>query len=175
MDLQDVELREIHPFFASLEREKELVMMTADSAIKSKFVAGVRANGELAGIVGIRMTYGFIPELFIVVKEEYQGMHLSNELMEKELHFAQENYNFLTLSTYLKKEYEAALYLYEKYGFKYLRKRRDHYWMYIPFNGKGKIIGRLLPFIYPLLPYLSSLFSGRILVRVYRRLFRRKI
>ncbi len=175
MDLQDIELREIRPFFDSLGREKELVMMTADSAMKSKFAAGVRVNGELAGIVGIRMTYGFIPELFIVVKGEYQGMHLGNELMGKELHFAQRDYSYLTLSTHQTEEYTAAMRLYQKVGFKVFRCKGNHLWMYIPFNKKGKIIGRFLPFIYPVLPYLSYLRSGDIFRLGYRRLFRRRL
>jgi len=79
-------------------------MMSADSVTASSFVAGIRIDKELAGITGILIVYKFIPDLFIVVKARYQGLHLSNELMERNLHFTRENDNFLTLSTYLRKE-----------------------------------------------------------------------
>jgi len=173
--LLDVELGEIPAFFDSLGREKELVMMNTESVIASSFVAGIRTKNELAGLTGIRITYHFIPDLFIVVKEKFQGEGLANKLMEKNLHFAKENYNFLTLSTYLRKEYEPALHLYGKYGFKYLRKRGEHYWMYVSFNRKGKVFCKLLPLAFPVLPYLSYLFSGGIFRSGYKKLFRRKI
>lgn len=175
MELQDVTLEEIAPFFDSLEREKELVMMNVESVMASSFVAGARAGDDLAGITGIRISYGFLPALFIVVKSKYQGMNLGNQLMEKNLDFARRHYSYLTLSTEKNDEYNAALHLYQKHGFKHLYHRGNRYWMYIFFNGKGEMICRLLPFVLPVLPYLSSLFSGQILVQVYKRLFRRKI
>lgn len=175
MELQNIELWEIAPFFDSLGREKELVMMNSDSVMASSFIAGIRVDNELAGVTGIRIIYKFIPDLFIVVKEKYQGLHLSNNLMEKNLNFARENYDFLTLSTYLRKDYEAALHLYEKYGFKYLRRQGEHYWMHISFNRKGEIACKLLPLlISPVLPFLSHLFSGRIFRAGYKKLFQRR-
>lgn len=175
MELQDIELQEIRPFFASLGREKELAMMTAESAMKSKFIAGVRVNGELAGIVGIRTIYGFIPDLFIVIKEKYQAKHLGNELMAKNLNFAQRNYSYLTLSTYQTEEYAAARHLYRKFGFRHLRQQGTHCWMYLPFNWRGEILCKLLPFIFPILPYLHALLTGHIFIAAYRRLFWRRV
>jgi len=172
LELQDIALEEITPFFDSLGREKELAMINAESVMSSSFITGTKAGGDLTGITGIRITYKFIPDLFIVVKEKYQGMKFGDELMEKNLRFAEENYDFLTLSTYRKEEYQAPLHLYNKHGFKDLYRKGNHVWMYIPFNRKGRIICRLLPFILPVLPYLSSLFSGQIFLQVFNRLFR---
>lgn len=148
MKLHDVELSEIAPFFDSLGCEKELAMMSVESAMACSFLAGIRTNGELVGLTGIRMQYGFIPNLFVVVKEKYQGMGVGNKLLEKNLSFAKQNYNFLTLATRDTKEYESALHLYEKHNFKYFRRQGRHVRMYIPFTKKGEIVGRFLSPIY---------------------------
>src|SRR4030042_3034953 len=148
MELQDVELREISPFFNSLGREKDLVMMTVDSVMACNFVAGVRSNNELAGLTGIRLQYGFIPSLFIVVKEKHQGTGVGDKLLKKNISYARKKYNFLTLATWEKREYKAALHLYRRHGFKLFYKRGPHLRMCIFFNRKGEIARKLLPLIY---------------------------
>lgn len=175
MELQDIKLEEIAPFFDSLGHEKELVMMNAAAAMTSRFIAGARAGDDLAGITGIRISYGFLPALFIVVKSKYQGMNLGNQLMEKNLDFARRHYSYLTLSTEKNDEYNAALHLYQKHGFKHLYRRGNRYWMYISFNGKGEMICRLLPLVFPVLPYLYAMLTGQIFVAAYRRLRRRSV
>jgi GNAT superfamily N-acetyltransferase len=159
MELQDVKRREISPFFDSLGREKELVMMTAESVMASDFVAGIRSNRELAGLTGIRMQFRLIPSLFIVVKDKYQGMGLGNKLLEKNIAYARSKYNFLTLDTWAKPEYGAALHLYKKHGFKLSHKKALHQWFCISFNKKGDIFRRFLPLMYTILPVVSHVYS----------------
>lgn len=148
MELYDVELSEIVPFFDSIGRDKDLVMIDAESVMTCKFVAGIRINNELAGLTGIRMRYRFIPNLFIVVKAKYQGMGLGSKLLEKDMSFAHKKYSFLTLATRDTKEYEAALHLYKKHGFKIFHKDGHHIRMYIHFNKKGEIASRLAALVY---------------------------
>lgn len=174
MELQDIELDEISPFFESLGRETELVMMNADAVKTSCFIAGIRKNQGLVGITGIRKNYGFIPDLFIVVKHQYQGYHFGEKLMEINLRFATTNYSFLILSTYMRQEYEAAIHLYKKHGFKDLFCQGDHCWMYISFNIKGKLICRILPYILPILPFLSYLVTGKLFKIVYGKILKKK-
>ena len=143
-----MELSEIAPFFDSIGRDKELVMMDAKSAMASRFVTGTRSNNELVGLAGIRMRYGFIPSLFIVVKVEYRGMGLGSKLLEKCLSFAQKNYGYLTLATRDTKEYEPALRLYKKYGLQVFRKSGHHIRMCVCFNKKGEVVSKLLPFVF---------------------------
>ena len=153
MELHNIELSEIAPFFDSIGQDKELVMMDAKSAMASRFVTGIRSNNELVGLAGIRMRYGLIPSLFIVVKVEYRRTGLGSKLLEKCLPFAQENYGYLTLATRDTKEYEPALRLYKKYGFQIFRKSGHHIRMCVFFNKKGKIASKFLPYVYFLLAF----------------------
>ncbi len=151
MDLQDVELSEIPSFFNSLGREKDRVMMTIDAVMACDFVAGIRSQGELVGLTGIRIQYGFIPNLFIVVKGKYQGAGLGSKLLEKNISYARQQYDFLTLTTWDKKEYVPALNLYRKCGFNLFYGKGQRLRMYISFNKKGEIMCNVLPLIYAVL------------------------
>jgi len=155
----NVELDEISQFFNSLGREKELVMMTAEAVMACDFVAGTRSQGELAGLTGIRTQYGFIPSLFIVVKEKYQGLGLGHKLLETNISYARKKYNFLSLDTWQRPEYDAALHIYKKHGFRPVYKKGSHIWMCIPFNKKGNMVRNFLPLIYTVLPVISALYS----------------
>jgi GNAT superfamily N-acetyltransferase len=160
MELQDVELREIPSFFNSLGREKDLVRMNLESVMACNFIAGIRNKGELAGLTGIRIQFGFIPNLFIVVKEKYHGMGLANKLLEKNISHARKKYNFLTLTTWERKEYEAALHLYKKHGFKLFYRKGARLRMCISFNRKGDIARKFLPLIYLVLSAFWDLRSA---------------
>jgi GNAT superfamily N-acetyltransferase len=165
MDLQDVELSEIPAFFNALGREKDLVMMNLESVMACDFIAGIRSNNELAGLTGIRIQYGFIPSLFIVVKEKYQGKGFASRLLGKNIAYARMKYSFLSLDTWQRPEYDTALHIYKKHGFMPVYNKGEHLWMCIPFNKKGKVIRNFLPLIYTVLPVISA---------VYSRLVRRK-
>lgn len=162
MELQDVELSEIPSFFNSLGREKDLVMMSTESVMACDFVAGIRSQGKLAGLTGIRTQYGFIPNLFIVVEGKYQDKGLANRLLEKNISYARTRYNLLTLATWERKEYEAAFHLYKKHGFRLFYKRGPHIRMYICFNRKGAITLRFLRYFYFVLSAFRGLRSGLI-------------
>ena len=157
MELQGIARDEIAPFFTALGHEKELVMITLDSLMSCDFIAGIRSHGELAGLTGIRLQYGFIPSVFIVVKDKYQGMGLGNKLVEKNVSFARKQYDLLTLATWDRKEYEAAIHLYNKHGFRIFNKRGGQMRMCICFNRKGRFIQSLLPLIYSVSPALNRL------------------
>jgi GNAT superfamily N-acetyltransferase len=159
MELQDVKIDEISPFFNSLGREREMVMMTAEAVMACNFVAGARSQGELAGLTGIRTQYGFIPSLFIVVKKKYQGLGLGNKLLEKNISYARKKYNFLSLDTWQQPEYDAAQHIYIKHGFRPVYKKGNHLWMCIPFNKRGNMVRNFLPLIYTVLPVIFALYS----------------
>lgn len=151
MELQGLELHEIPPFFNTLDREKDLVKMNPEKVMACDFVAGVKSRGELAGLTGIRIQYGFIPNLFIVINKKNQGGGLGNKLLEKNISYAKQHYNFLTLTTWDKEEYAPALNLYRKYRFNLFYRNGQRLRMYIVFNKKGEIICKVLPLIYAVL------------------------
>jgi len=170
LELQGLEISEIAPFFDSLGREKELVMMTAASAMKSVFIGGIREEGELAGIVGIRKEYGLFPAEFIVVKERFWRWGIGTKLREMNIAYARRRYCLLLSSTWDIEAYRALLYSSLKLGFKKFYRREKHIYLYLPFNFKGKLLGRLLPFIYSWLPYAYEVYSGRVFRVFWNRL-----
>jgi len=181
MELRNIKIDEIEPFFDSLTREKELMRLPLKGILSSDFITGVRVNDKLAGIAGIVKTQPLIPSCFFLVKDEYQGKGFGSKLGRDVLEYAKGNYNYLTLYTMETKEYEPARHLYNKLGFRtfypFYRKRiyqkLNQCWMCLYFNGKGKVICTFLPIIYPLSPYMSLLLSMRTPRQVYKRLFKR--
>lgn len=173
MELQDVDIREIEPFFRSLGAEKDLVQMSVERVLNADFLAGARVDNNLAGTGGIMKRFLSTPELFIVVKSQYQKRGLGNEIMQKLISFAKKKYHFLTLTTHRSKEYAPAMSLYRKNNFKCFNYPGDRYFMCLPFTLKGKILCRLLSFIYvihfsplgKILCYLYSLYKKRFIYK----------
>lgn len=170
MELQDVAIQEIEPFFRSLGAEKDLVQMSVEGVLNADFLAGARVDNNLAGIGGIMKRFLSTPELFIVVKFHYQKGGLGNEIMQKLISFAKRRYSFLTLTTLKSKEYAPAVSLYRKNNFKCVNYTSNRYFMYLPFTLKGKILCQLLALIYisdqffafrKILHYLYSLYRRR--------------
>jgi len=180
MELQNIKIEEIEPFFNSLTHEKELMRLPLKGILSSEFITGVRVNDKLAGIAGIVKTQPLIPSCYFVVKSEYQGKGVGSKLGRDVLEYAKGNYSYLTLYTMETKKYEPARHLYNKLGFRtfypFYRKRiyqkLNQCWMCLYFNRKGEVICKFLPLIYPLSPYMSLQFSMQTLRRVYKRLFK---
>ena len=165
----------IKDFFSTLDDEKRTLQMTAENVIQSKHVFCVGEPGEIRGLVGIRINYLCIPDLFIVVKKEYQGQGYGHKLMMMDCEFAAKHYSFLTLSTHLTPDYASAIHLYRKYGFKQFYQHGDHVWFILPFNTRGEIARRVLPFVMPYLPFLSAVFTvalAKAIIRKFRELAR---
>lgn len=170
MEFQDVDLQEIEPFFRSLGAEKDLAMMSIEAVLDAEFVAGARVDSDLAGIGGIMRRFLSTPELFIVVKRQYQERGLGNEIMRKLISFAKKRYSFLTLTTVRSEEYAPAVSLYRKNSFKCFSCPDNRYFMCLPFSLKGKIVCQLLSLIYAI--NFSPLGKiSRYLCNLYRRRF----
>jgi GNAT superfamily N-acetyltransferase len=163
MEFQDVDIQEIEPFFRSLGAERDLVQMSVEGVLNAEFVAGARVDNNLAGIGGIMKRFLSTPELFIVVKFQYQKRGLGNEIMQKLISFVKRRYSFLTLTTHRAKEYAPAVSLYRKNNFKVFKCPDNRYFMCLPFNLKGKILCWILSHIY----VISFSPLGKILQYVY--------
>ena len=92
--------------------------------------------------------------------------------MDKEIKYANDTYNFLTLSTYDTDTYSAALHLYKKYGFQLCLRNKTKVWLCIAFNLKGKLICYILPVIFLINYYLIFI---RKLVYKYIKFILKKI
>lgn len=177
MELQDVDIQEIAPFFRSLGAEKDLVQMSVEGVLNAEFLAGARVDNNLAGICGIMKRFLSTPELFIVVKFQYQKRGLGNEIMQKLISFAKRKYCFLTLTTHRSKEYAPAVSLYRKNNFKCFNCSSNRYFMCLPFTLKGKILCPLLSLIYvinfsPLGKILRYLYTVYIRSGLYMKHYR---
>lgn len=155
--LEDKNIDELEVFFNSLAEEQKLAMFSFDLMKKAEFVAVEKVGKEIAGIIGIWKTNIFLPTLFIVVKECFQGKGVGNKLMFKEIEYAKNSYNFLTLSTYDNGKYDQAIHLYKKFGFKVYLIRENKIWLCTAFNIKGKFICKFLPIYNAIIYYLSYL------------------
>ena len=167
--------QEIKSFFASLEEEKKLSMFDFDLVLKSEFVAVERVEKEIAGVIGIWRAYKLLPTVFLVVKKSFQGRKIGNKLMQREIEFASNTYDFLLLSTFTNGQYGSAIHLYKKYGFRPLFNMGTKIWLILPFNAKGEIIRWFLPMMILFLLALEILNPVKIvsqIINMIRRLFR---
>lgn len=173
MDLNDIKLKEIEPFFDSLGEEIELLQMTAKEVLVADFVTGVRYEEELAGIAGYRLWCGFVPNSFDVVASRFQGKGFGNQLEKQRLAYAKIHYSYIISIISDPENHQSSLYLGLKYGMKKFREKRDTVYLCISFNTRGRIICWLLPFAYPLIPYLYEVVTGRVFRAAWRKFFHR--
>jgi len=145
MKFENVKPNEIREFCNSLSVEKKY-FDPFEMATKSEFIVGVRCNDKLAGIGGLIKSYGFVPVLWIVVKQQFQRRGIGTEILQRIIAYAMKNYSFLILST--RKEIKAAFNLYLKNGFRISYAEDDTYWMHRSFNKRGENICKLLSHIY---------------------------
>ena len=145
MKLENIALEEIRPFVDSLTVEEKYFEQPLDILLNAEFVTGVRLADNLAGIGGITISYRIFPLCFYIVRSEFQGKGIGYEISRKIIRFAKTRYSFLLLVTH--KANISALKLYHKSGFRIVYKRGDSYWMFLPLNKRGGIIGKLLPLI----------------------------
>ncbi len=164
MVLLDVEFGELAPFMASLGEERELAMITTATVQRATLVVGERVDGELAGLAGI-VSSNLLPCLFVVVRREFQGQGVANALLSKQMDYAAKHRHFLTLSTYASGDYEAALHLYAKYGFREFRARSGKRWLCRSFTGFGRTVCAALPVVLPVLLTAKALLLRSGLVR----------
>jgi len=153
--LKETSIDELRVFFNSLDGEQKLAMFGYDLVKKAEFVTVEKVGKEIAGIIGIWKTNRYLPTLFIVVKERYQGKGVGNKLMSREIEYAKISYDLLTLSTYNNGKYDQAIHLYRKFGFQVYLRRETKIWMCTAFNFKGKIICKFLPIYHAVIYYLS--------------------
>lgn len=154
-------LEDVLSFFISLRQERKHFTLSLREVLNSDFVIGCWFDENLAGIGGILKTYHLLPTLFIVVKARFQGRGLGSELVESIIRLSKESYDFICLTVL--KENRRALSLYRKNGFAIYYDKGEEYWMSLPFNRKGQILSRLLPF------FLRVFYSLPPLLRVRAR------
>jgi GNAT superfamily N-acetyltransferase len=149
MELENISYEQIQPFFDSLgKEEKELLGIPLNYVLSADYICGVKVGDELAGIGGYIKSYRFVPSSFDVVASKFQGKGIGNELHKRRLEFARKHYSYAVSSVGNPETHQASLHLYYKHGSKCFYKKGNTIWLCISFNQKGKIICKVLPFIY---------------------------
>jgi SAM-dependent methyltransferase len=165
MKLENITLEEMKSFINSLTVEKKYFKQPFDIVLNAEFITGVRSASNLAGVGGITISYRIFPFCFCIVKSEFQGKGIAHEISQQIISVARNRYDFLALT--VNKKNAPALKLYHREGFRIAYEQEHSYWMFLPLNKRGEIIGRfLLPLIIRI--YLSPL---RNFLRFIRRLF----
>ncbi len=171
MQLEDIALEEIEPFLNSLGKEREELGIPLDHLLAADYVCGVRVNGNLAGLGGYVKSFRFIPSSFDVVAPQYQGRGLGHTLFEKHLRFARKHYSYAVTSIGNLETHPAAVVLCHSHGLRSLYKGS----FYISFNARGKLLCKLLSFVYAGYYLVLELpLGGRLLKTIYRFSQRRR-
>ena len=130
----------IKSFYEQLDEEVQNFSLPADTLIRTyDFIEYECINGIITGIGGLREGN----HLFLIVKRAYQGKELGQKLLQKVIQKAKKNNNSHIQLTVFKTN-EAAIHIYEKYGFRKVSSikvdGRDSYYMIKPLSFKGHFI-----------------------------------
>ncbi|MFO8009303.1 MAG: hypothetical protein R6U89_00670 [Dehalococcoidia bacterium] len=147
--LENVDLEEIDPFYRSLTWEKEFVSHPLHPPGRIQYVTGVRMDGHLVGISGVKRYYGIFDFGFTVVKSEFQKMGFNTELHSNlREHVKRNGHGFLMASTYLDND-SLVLKTNLKRGYKVVNLGTDgRYLLILPLNLRGRIVRWLLFFAF---------------------------
>ena len=159
MELEDIKLEEIKPFFDSLTLEREYFPASADRVLNTAvFIKGVRVDNKLAGIGGLTKSYGYFLSSFHVVRLQFQGRassEISDEITGSIVEFARKSRRSFFLAQ-VKKGNIPCLVMTHRQGFKISYASDDMFWMFFPLNKVGETIGKyFLPLIFMI--YLSPI------------------
>jgi ribosomal protein S18 acetylase RimI-like enzyme len=132
--------RLIKSFYEQLDEELLNFSLPADTLIQTyDFIEYECINGIITGIGGLREGN----HLFLIVKRAYQGKELGQKLLQKVIQKAKKNNNSDIRLTVFKNN-EAAIHIYEKYGFRKVSSikvdGKDSYYMIKPLSFKGHLI-----------------------------------
>lgn len=162
MELEDIDLEEIEPFFNSLSEEYKYFRFTGKQLLNiSAFVKGVRIDNELAGIGGLTKSRGYFLFSFHVVKSEFQRRGLHIKITTSLAEFARRKKHCLFLAQ-IDKGNIASLMAGKKEGYKVFYDDGDKDWLYFPLNKLGEIIGK---YCLPLLLKIYLSITGSLLRR----------
>ena len=150
MELEDIKLEEIKPFFDSLTvEEAEYFTASARQIINSAvFIKGARVDDKLAGIGGLTKSYGFFLTSFHVIKSGYQRRGLDDEITRSIVKFARKRRCSFFLAQ-VRRENIASIFMTQRQGYRISYDDGDMYWMFLPLDKVGEIIGKyFLPLVF---------------------------
>ena len=130
----------IKSFYEQLDEELRNFSLLADTLIQTyDFIEYECINSTIAGIGGLREGN----HLFLIVRKPYQNRGLAQKLLQKVIQKAKKNNNSHIQLTVFKTN-EAAIHIYEKYGFRKVSSikvdGKDSYYMIKPLSFKGHLI-----------------------------------
>lgn len=132
----------IRSFYEQLDDELHDFTLPIDELITTyDYIEYEFTDGNVVGIAGLRdVTFRNKHNLVLVVRKVYQNKGLGQILLKRVIQRARNNkYGYIQLTVF--KENEAAVHLYEKYGFHHIASvkigGRDSYYMILPLSLKG--------------------------------------
>ena len=141
--LRDVSLDEVSKIYESLSSERKYIGNPLQMPGRLEFVAGVRVNGEIAGIVWLNRRFAILPFVFHIVKKEFRGRGLSWELTRLVVDYArQRNYSYVLDSVHL--DNSVSLAVTAKKGFIKFYRGRKICRQILPLNRRGNFVTKLL-------------------------------
>lgn len=154
MRLQNLDLDEIGPFYESLTSEKQYIENPLEFPLE--FVVGVRVDGELVGIGGLKRHFRLAHFIFFVVKAEFQRRGFASEIMDEILRYARHKRYSLVLST-SNKENPGSVAIFHKCNFRKLHEKGNLWRWGLCFDRKGRVMLKFMPIAFEIRSYAVSL------------------
>lgn len=168
IELEEIELEEIEPFFSSLSTElKCFGVSVAEILKKSVYIRGVRVNGELAAVGSLRKFAWRLLLSTYMVKSEFQRRGIGNDLTRSFVRFSIRGRIPIILAT-VRKANAPMLTMTQRHGYRICNDLGDNYCMYLPLDWRGKLLGKFLPMLVGV--YYSRLWKSlSLLLRRFHR------
>ena len=168
--LDDIEISEIVRFYSKLDSETlGLLEMDLDTIMSAIFITCVRnETGEVVGIAGYTRAYGIIPNSFDVVASGEQGKGYGNKLHQQRREYISKHYSLEIGAINNPEKHQASVALEYKHGMTKFREFHGKAYFCKAYSLFGRLLCSTLPFIYPIMPYLYGLATGRIWRDAYR-------
>ena len=158
--LWNVNLDEITEVYESLDLEKKYVDNPIHSRGRLEFVAGVRVNGNIAGVGGLNKRLGIFPFSFYIVKPEFRRRGISRELTRMIVDYTKQRRGNYFLSSF-RIENTISMAMEIKYGYRIVYKSANYYKSCYPVNTRGNVICRILPLLYKIYFFLNRVRGKR--------------
>lgn len=137
---QDVDVAEVHAFYDSLTDEVELFDQSPlKPPGKLEFITGLRVDGKLVGVAGLKRYYHFFRFTFRVVRTHFQGRGLGKQLANILIaHAREKRYSFLLIS--VRRENTPSLASWQRVGAKMMCEAGGRYRLGYHLDWKGRVI-----------------------------------
>jgi ribosomal protein S18 acetylase RimI-like enzyme len=140
--LENITMEELELFCSQLSSEKDF--LTNPLSRQHQFFVGVRQNGEVVAIGGLKRYFGIFHFSFFVVRAEFQRKGFGSAVKKELFKYARKKH-YPAIFAAIRRENTASLQTNYRLGYKAVYKSNSYYILAYPLNRFGKSLVKVMP------------------------------